>query len=826
MEHPPEGIAAHIEGAVSGQVAVGRHVLQIGSVHGGVVNVALSDQQPRLRPRPAPVILRPRPLPGLVDRETEVGAATGALRSATPVAFHGQDGLGKTALLRHLAHHAATSSFPDGVVYLSARRQAVDDLLQSLFDAFYESDVPFKPTDAQVRHALQGKRALILLDDVSLARDEVETLLDAAPSCAFLLASAERCLWGEGRAMGLRGLPPDDGLALVERELGRPLSPEERPSAQALCAALEGHPLRILEAAAMAREEGLLLAEVVSRVRTPAPAEALTAQVLASLPEPERRVLSALAALGDAPVNAEHLPDLTGLPNVAPLLQALETRGLVQAHSPRYSLTGTLAQTIQQSWNLTPWAERALAHYTTWAEGVQQSLGRLVEESGAILHVLEWAAEAGRWTDVLRLGRAVEGGLALGGRWSAWAQVLRLLLQAAQALGDLAAEAWAQHQLGTRALCLEESAAARAWLNKALRLRESIGDRAGRAVTRHNLGILLGPPPPPQEPVQPPPTSMTATTTTAGAPLLVKGIVAVVSALLLAAGGMGVRHLWLQPTPTPTTVVTITNTLMPSHTPTGTSTPTDTPTATPTLSPTPTPTHTLTPTDTPWPCADSPPEDWQPYTVQRGDTLYGLSRRHGTTVDSIMFYNCLQGTELWADQQLYLPALPTPTFTPSPTPSITPTSWVVIISSPTRVTPSPGTPTPTPDTTGPAISDISESDTPIYWPEEYCPPDYVTIRAFVSDPAGVSGVKLTYRVVDPSYEGEWQALSMQHPGTGDYTGTGTFEATVDGAALEASLEPPVSGTSSTLEYYIQAFDGIGNRSQSSTGSVVVQYCLY
>ena len=133
---------------------------------------------------------------------------------------------------------------------------------------------------------------------------------------------------------------------------------------------------------------------------------------------------------------------------------------------------------------------------------------------------------------------------------------------------------------------------------------------------------------------------------------------------------------------------------------------------------------------------------------------------------------------------------------------------------------------PTPDTTGPAISDISESDTPIYWPEEYCPPDYVTIRAFVSDPAGVSGVKLTYRVVDPSYEGEWQALSMQHPETGDYTGTGTFEATVDAAALEASLEPPVSGTSSTLEYYIQAFDGIGNRSQSSTGSVIVQPCLY
>jgi LysM repeat protein len=305
---------------------------------------------------------------------------------------------------------------------------------------------------------------------------------------------------------------------------------------------------------------------------------------------------------------------------------------------------------------------------------------------------------------------------------------------------------------------------------------------------------------------------VTATPAASGTSLLVKGIVAVVSALLLAAGGMGVRHFWLRATPTPTTVITATNTLMPSITPTDTSTPTDTPTITPTFTPTPTPTptRTPTPTDTPWPCADSPPEDWQPYTVQSGDTLYSLSRRHGTPVDSIMFYNCLQGTQLWADQQLYLPALPTPTFTPSPTPSITP--------SPTL-----GTPTPTPDTTGPVIFDITESDDPIYWPQKYCPPDQVTILAFVSDPSGVAGVKLTYRVVRAQFEGDWQALPMRHPDTGEYTGSGKFEATVDADALEANVEPPAPGT---LEYYIQAFDDIGNRSQSSTGSVTIEYCVY
>jgi hypothetical protein len=501
---PPRNVEAHIQGEISGQVAVGNYILQIGSVHGGVVNFAPPEQQPRPRPRPTPVFLRPRPFPGLLDREAEVGAASASLQSATPVEFHGEAGLGKTTLLRHLAHHPPDTPFPDGVIYLSARHQPVADLLQSLFDAFYESDTPFKPTDAQVRHALQGKQALILLDDVDLARDEVEALMDAAPGCPFLLASPERRLWGEGHAVALRGLPSDDALTLVERELGRPLTSEERTSAQALCTALEGHPLRILQASAMAREEGRSLAEVAHRTQTPSPAEALTTEALDSLPKPERQVLAALAALGGAPLRAEHLAALTGLADAVPVLETLMRRGLVQAHSPRYSLAGALGEDLQQMWDLTPWAERALAHFATWAEGHQSAPDRLLEEADAVLQVVGWGGGAGRWAEVLRLGRAVEGALVLGRRWGAWAQVLQWVLQAARALGDRAAEAWTLHQLGSRALCLGRAEEARASFSQALRMREAIGDRAGAAVTRHNLNLLPGAPPaPPRKPPAP-----------------------------------------------------------------------------------------------------------------------------------------------------------------------------------------------------------------------------------------------------------------------------------------------------------------------------------
>ena len=145
-----------------------QYVLEIGSINGGVVNLARPGDKPTVKPRPAPVMLRPRPFANLIGREEEIKAATEAAQSAMPVEFYGEPGLGKTVLLRKLAYPETTTAFPDGVIHLSALHQPLADLLQSLFDAFYESDPPTKPTEAEIQHGLQDKHALILLDDVEL----------------------------------------------------------------------------------------------------------------------------------------------------------------------------------------------------------------------------------------------------------------------------------------------------------------------------------------------------------------------------------------------------------------------------------------------------------------------------------------------------------------------------------------------------------------------------------------------------------------------------------------------------------------------------------
>jgi hypothetical protein len=595
-------VEALIEGQISGQVAVGNNIAQIGSNHGIVVNVIQPGQQPSSRPRPTPVQPSLRPFESLLDRTSEIEAATAAFRSSQPIELRGQEGIGKTSLLRYLAHHPPANVFPDGVAYMPARHQPLMDLLQSLYDAFYESDPSFKPTPTQIGYALQNKKAIVLLDDVELARDEVAALMDAAQGCVFVLTSSERHLWGEGQSVTMRGIPQADALGLIEREMERPLTSEEQVAARTLYTALEGHPLRLLQAVAMARDDRRSLADIARAVQTPSPSQSLTVQTLPSLSNPEQLVVMALAVLGGAPLNVESLSTLTGQANVVPVLEALQRRGLMQAHSPRYSLTGDLGQFLQQGHDLTAWAERILSYLTGWAETQQGVPERLLEQADAIVQMIGWGVRAGRWNDVLRLGRAVESALALGKRWGAWGQVLQWMLQAAQAQGERAAEAWALHQLGSRALCLGGMNIARSQLIQALRLREGSGDQAGAAVTRHNLNLLLGTPPSPSHSSTPPSTTGPAAS---GVSPWLTGLVAFVVITFLTAGGVGAWLLWPRSTPTPFVRSTPTSVPSPTSGPSPTWTPTPTHTQTPTFTPTstrtwtPTSTRTRTPTATP-----------------------------------------------------------------------------------------------------------------------------------------------------------------------------------------------------------------------------------
>jgi hypothetical protein len=117
----------------------------------------------------------------------------------------------------------------------------------------------------------------------------------------------------------------------------------------------------------------------------------------------------------------------------------------------------------------------------------------LLRESAALLQTQQHAADANRWGEVFRLGRILDGALVLGSRWGAWATALDRCLAGAKATGDRGAEAWALHQVGTRALCLGDPTVARAMLGHAVKLREALPDDAAADASRGNLGFVIVP---------------------------------------------------------------------------------------------------------------------------------------------------------------------------------------------------------------------------------------------------------------------------------------------------------------------------------------------
>jgi hypothetical protein len=124
------------------------------------------------------------------------------------------------------------------------------------------------------------------------------------------------------------------------------------------------------------------------------------------------------------------------------------------------------------------------------------------------------------------------------------------------------------------------------------------------------------------------------------------------------------------------------------------------------------------------------------------------------------------------------------------------------------------------DTTGPSIGRWAVSPALIYWDEwDSCTPREVTVNAYnISDPSGVSAVKVVYRMKN----GNWQSKGMNQ------VQTGMWSATIGPNDLELSLNPPVTvgltaAGINSLECYVQAIDGVGNSANSDTRTVTVQY---
>lgn len=486
MSEMPNPIS--IQGDVSGQIAIGNYINQFQNLSGCNINIMSPDQRPKWERQGKPVKIKPRRPETFLDRTSELKLIEASIGADKPLSVNGMPGIGKTTLLKQLAHLVSTDSFPDGILWFSAYNLKLEDTLQCLFSSFYNSNVPAKPDRAEIQKALQDVRALILIDDLQLTREETLILLDITPGSVFIIASTGQVLQGSAAAIHLGGLPEDDGLLLFEQELSRPLVESEKPWACEINRLLKGHPENIRWLAAKTREEGLALNEVAARLKDHS-LESLFLESVQMLPQVEQQILAVLSAVEGRTLPQEHLVALLSSELIKQALEHLEARALVQSHSPAYSISETISGVLSSSWKASPWDEAVINYFVRWLEQ-KPPAARIAEIQDILLVLIRKALQRQMWAAVIVLGRALEPILILRGAWDAWNEILSSILRASTSLGDRALEGWALHQMGSRSLCLGSREEATQLLRRALRIRRSIGDRAGAALTEHNLSLI------------------------------------------------------------------------------------------------------------------------------------------------------------------------------------------------------------------------------------------------------------------------------------------------------------------------------------------------
>lgn len=531
-----------IAGSVHGQVAAGNFVYQAQSI-GGVIN-QLKIEGDVIKPRKLPVDDRPeRPhhVVGRATSETEILARI----DDGPVQLFGEEGAGKTWLLRDLCHRPEAEATRDGVAYVAALNRPLEDVVQSVFEAFFESALPqigIKPTTEQIRHAMVDVRAFVVVDDFDQPRNELEALLGVTKQCRTVVTGTTETLLGAGSAIPVRGLDPDSAGEVFSLAAGRSFEGHSREVVLRFCRAVGGHAETLVRTGRqMARGEldldGLaaLGADLEARLDS-------MRQLANRLGIAERRVLAVVAAVPGASLPASAVRAISEVDDAETILGTLRDAGLVRAASPQYRVASDAAAIL----DLPDWRSTALKQLPLWL-AADNDPGEVAETAPAVLSLLRWGVQQRQWADVIGLARAVAPSLGATRRWGMLRSVLAVAREAAEASGDTGALGWALHEFGTLDVCAGRVASGVDLLRRAEHLRESGGDVDGLAVTQHNLAqaVPVGPPPPVPPPSKPKTPTRSPRT---GWPRWLKILLAV---LIMAGIGAVAFLFWPQPDPDP-----------------------------------------------------------------------------------------------------------------------------------------------------------------------------------------------------------------------------------------------------------------------------------
>lgn len=171
MVYPdPARVNIQIGGNVDGNIVVGENNLVVNNNHGTIVYRQAASQVRARGFVPQP----PRTPRGFLNRAAELQKLDMWISANELILIHAPDGMGKSSLLRQVAAGDAGHARADGVILLegvSVNDEVLgpNDVIQSLFDALFESDLPLKVDATTTRTYLSNMRPLLLFDEVPLS---------------------------------------------------------------------------------------------------------------------------------------------------------------------------------------------------------------------------------------------------------------------------------------------------------------------------------------------------------------------------------------------------------------------------------------------------------------------------------------------------------------------------------------------------------------------------------------------------------------------------------------------------------------------------------
>jgi hypothetical protein len=493
-----ESLADRLAPEVLGSLNVGRYQLLVGAADGALLQPIA--QPTTLVAKPAvPLQIPPAPRPCL-GNAAFLHQAIAALEAGQSLEIVGPPGIGKSAFLRQLAHHpAVTTSHPDGILQVG-KIAAIGDLIQSLGERFYHLYPESYLTLPEWQAALADCQALVMVNAPQATPEDLTQLCQTLPQSTFVLTSetprsASLDLPQSIAVIQLPPLPLDAAQQLVESVLARSLSATEIPQFAALWQCFRGESTRMIQLAELQRESATVWdGWQVWLAAHPKPSLAQVNQhlvegLVADLDTPQRWILGLLTALDGVSLSQSQIAAITGPQDPRSSLQRLVRLGLAQVVEQRYRVVDHLKPWLARQFDSQPWMARGLPVIELWL--CAQSPEALLPELPVALAFLRWAVAEKRSQSVLAMARSLDAALILGKQWEQWGRVLQWALQAAWQLADDRAAAWAWHQLGTRALLLDDITTAYDALQQALKLRQAAGDPAAIALTRANRDQVI-----------------------------------------------------------------------------------------------------------------------------------------------------------------------------------------------------------------------------------------------------------------------------------------------------------------------------------------------